>query len=138
MARGKALSEEKRMLTIELSKSEKKKTLVQIAADVGCSERTVRNILKLHLESGNLKPKRQSGRPLKLSKSEERYIYLLSKRDRFKTAPSIAFEFNKPPNSEEVHRHDARPSAGSSQSKRRAHSVLNIYYLRALFTRLVQ
>lgn len=94
MARGKALSEEKRMLIIELRRSEKKKTLVQIAADVGCSERTVRNILKLDHESGNLKPKRRSGRPHKLSKSEERYIYLLSKRDRFKTAPSIVFEFN--------------------------------------------
>ena len=77
MARGKALSKEKRMLIIKLRKSDKKKTLVQIAAEVGCSQRTVRNIVKLDRVSGNLKPKRRSGRPHKLSKNET--IHLLVK-----------------------------------------------------------
>ena len=77
MARGKALRKEKRMLIIELRKSDKKKTLVQIAAEVDCSQRTVRNIVKLDRVSGNLKPKRRSGRSHKLSKNEK--IHLLVK-----------------------------------------------------------
>jgi transposase len=68
-------------------------SMSQIAGVIGCSKSTVKRTIDKKREIGNLN-KTQCVVPRKLTRSDEKYLMLCSKRDRRKTLPEIAREFN--------------------------------------------
>ena len=66
----------------------------EIAARVGCSQRSVSGILKKHEETGSVRDKRIPGRLRKTTSREDSILVRKSKADRFKTAPQLKAEMN--------------------------------------------
>jgi transposase len=65
-----------------------------ISDSVGCSVSCVKKTLDRYRESNSLDDRPRSGRPKVMTHKDERYVKLLSKRDRFKTLPVLQEEFN--------------------------------------------
>lgn len=71
------------------------KSMGQIAQIVGVSKNGVATTLKRLDETKSNNDRKRSGRPKKTSAADDRHILLLSKKNRFKTAPEIRAEINK-------------------------------------------
>lgn len=65
-----------------------------IARQLRISEYCVRQTIKRKVETGHLQDRKRSGRPRATSKAEDRYIKMVSLRNRRLTAPAIAADFN--------------------------------------------
>ena len=65
-----------------------------IASRVGCSQRSVCEIIKKHTETGEVRDRKIPGRPRKTTSREDRLIVRKSMTDRFKTAPQIKSELS--------------------------------------------
>jgi len=59
---------------------------------VGVSKTGVATTLKRYAETNSFTDRKRPGRPRKTSESEDRYIMMICKRDRFKTSPVITAE----------------------------------------------
>ena len=66
--------------------------ICDIASDINCTERTVLYQLRKISETNKFEQRERSGRPPILSESEKRFIAVLSKRDRFKSARLVRDE----------------------------------------------
>lgn len=65
-----------------------------IAIKVGCSIGTVSNILKQHRETGSVQPESRNVKKKKLTTKDEKYLELLSVRDRRVTIPILTEMYN--------------------------------------------
>ena len=62
----------------------------KIAETMGVSKTIVVTTLKQYVETKGFTNQECSGRPRKTSENDDKYIRIISKRDRFKTAPVIS------------------------------------------------
>lgn len=92
MAKTKALSLNDRIKIVNLRSSGL--PYRAIAAKVGCCIGTVSNILKQHRETRSVQPKSRNVEKKKLSTKDERYLQLLSVRDRRATIPILMEMYN--------------------------------------------
>ena len=61
------------------------KIIKEIAIDIGCSERAVQYQLAKVKQTGKYDTRPRSGRPPALNENEERFVAIVSKRQRFKS-----------------------------------------------------
>ena len=70
-------------------------TIREIAKKVKIPQSTVGYTLKRFDQTGGNSSRKRRGRPKVTTRAEDKYIVLVSKRDRFKTAPQIQAEVNR-------------------------------------------
>lgn len=93
MAKQQQISLEKRSQIVILRRVGK--SIREIADIVGVSKGGVEHTLKRSSETHSNIDRKRSGRPKKTSPVDDRHILIMSKRNRFKTAPEIRAEVNR-------------------------------------------
>ena len=66
----------------------------QISSKAGFSKAAVKEIIKKFRETGSLEDRKKSGRPPKLTKDDNKYLKILSLRNRKKTSTELANDIN--------------------------------------------
>lgn len=92
MGKGKSLDLEKRAMIIALHNEGL--SLSKIAKEVSCPKSTVGLTVKRFVATGSLKNKPITGRHRIMNPNDDKYLLIVSKRDRRKTVPQITEEFN--------------------------------------------
>lgn len=93
MAKKQEISKEIRAQIVILNKTGKKQR--EIAKLVCVSQNGVKTTLQRYAATRSYTDRKRGGRPRKTSKIDDRRIQVISKRDRFKTAPDIRAEVNQ-------------------------------------------
>ncbi|HXS15321.1 MAG TPA: transposase [Candidatus Saccharimonadales bacterium] len=76
----------------------------EVAREIKCEPKTIREIIKKRKETGSVKDRPRSGRPRKTSRREDRAIYYASLKDRFSTATKAARQMKLAPMGKKVSR----------------------------------
>ena len=93
MGRGTELSADTKEAIVDMTKAGSSSST--IACILGLSDRSVRRVVQKHSATGSVKNKPHTGRPRRSDERYDRRLVILSKADRFKTAPKLNVEMSQ-------------------------------------------